>query len=250
MPYGLYVSAQGANAQTRRLEILANNLANVDTVGFKRDLAVFRAHYAEAVEQGLDTPGTGSINDLGGGVMVEQTQTDYSPGPLKRTMVPTDMAVDGEGFFMVRKDGEVFLTRAGNFRMTAAGELVTEQGYPVLNESGGPIAIEPANGPWELTPAGAIRQRGLVQNLAIVKPASLGDLVKTGENLFRPLAEPEPVAAEKRRVLGGYLEMSGVRPTMELMEIIEASRAAEANFSMMQTQDQMLSGLLNRVLRP
>ena len=249
MPYGLYLSAEGAHAQVSRLEVVANNLANVDTVGFKRDLAIFQARYAEAVEQGLDEAGSGSINDLSGGVMVEQTATDYSPGPLKRTMVPTDMAIDGEGFFLVQKGDDVLLTRAGNFQMTAAGSLVTQQGYPVLNDSGAPVAIEPANGPWELTPTGTIRQRGVAQNLAIVQPASLGDLVKIGENVFRPLAEPEPVAGDQRRVLGGYLEMSGVRPTTELMEMIEASRAVEINLSMMQTQDQMLSALVNRVLR-
>ncbi len=250
MPYGLYVSADGAHAQTRRLEVVANNLANVGTVGFKPDVAVFQARYAEAIQQGLDMPGSGSINDLGGGVMVQQTQTDYSAGPLKRTQAPTDMAIKGEGFFVVRKGDEDFLTRAGNFRMTGAGDLVTQQGYAVLNEAGVPIAVEPAKGPWELTSSGAIRQGALVQNLAIVKPESLGDLVKSGENLFRPLANPQPVAAERRCVLGGYLEMSGVRATTELMEMIEASRAAEANLNMMQTQDQMLAGLVNRVLRP
>ncbi|NUQ63603.1 MAG: flagellar basal-body rod protein FlgF [Pirellulales bacterium] len=250
MPYGLYISAEGAHAQSKRLEAVANNLANVDTVGFKRDLALFQARYAEAIEQGAGMPGNGSVDDLGGGVLVQQTQTDYSAGPLKRTMVPTDMAIEGDGFFMVQKDGEVFLTRAGDFQMTSDGQLTTQQGYPVLNDAGSPIEIEPANGPWELTPSGTIRQRGVVQNLAVVKPASLGDLVKTGENLFRPLAETEPVAAGQRHVVSGYLEASAVRPTTELMEMIEASRAVEINLSMMQTQDQMLSALVNRILRP
>ncbi|NLX95095.1 MAG: flagellar basal-body rod protein FlgF [Rhodopirellula sp.] len=250
MPYGLYLSAEGAHAQAKRLEVVANNLANVDTVGFKRELALFQARYAEAIERGSDTPGSGSIDDLGGGVIVRQTATDYSAGPLKRTMTPTDLAIDGDGFFMVQKDDEVLLTRAGNFQLTADGQLITQQGYPVLNETGSPITIEAANGPWDLSPSGAIRQRGVTQILGIVQPASLGDLAKAGENLFRPLADTEPVATERRHIVNGYLEASAVQPTTELMEMIEASRAVEINMSMMQTQDQMLSGLVNRVLRP
>jgi len=252
MPYGLYISAEGAHAQSTRLEVIANNLANVDTVGFKRELAVFQARYAEETERGQDYPGSGSINDLGGGVLVRQTKTDFSPGPLKHTGVPTDMAIQGEGFFLVEKDGESFLTRAGNFSINADGELVTQYGqrqYAVLTDAGTPVVIDPDNGPWQLMPSGAIRQAGTVQNLALVRPASLGDLVKTGENVFRPLADPQPLAANERSVAGGYLEMSGVQPTAEMIDLIEASRAVEANINMMQTQDEMLSGLVNRVMR-
>lgn len=248
MPYGLYLSAEGAHAQQKRLEVVANNLANVDTVGFKRDLAIFQARYAEATERGLDLPGSGSLNDQGGGILVQQTATDYSSGPLKRTEIPTDMAIEGDGYFVVQKNGESFLTRAGNFQLTSTGQLITQQGYPVLSQEGSPITIDPGS-PWELTGTGTVRQRGAAQNLALVQPASKGDLVKVGENLFRPLAETTEVPSGERRVASGYVEASGVKPTTELMEMIEATRAIEINLSMMQTQDQMLSGLVNRVLK-
>ncbi len=249
MPYGLYLSADGAHAQARRLEIIANNLANVDTVGFKRELAIFQARYAEETAQGLDFHGSGTINDTGGGTMLRQTKTDFSPGPMKRTGSVTDLAIDGPGFFVVRKGEESYLTRAGNFRLTARGELVTQQGYPVLSDSGAPVVLDPGAGPFEITPEGMLRQRGSAQTLALVQPRSLGDLVKSGENLFRPLADPPPVPEAQRRVAAGYLEMSGVRPTSEMVELIEASRAIEANLQMMQAQDQMLSGLVNRLMR-
>lgn len=249
MPYGLYLSAEGAQAQIQRLEVITNNLANVDTVGFKRQLAVMQARYAEATEQGEDVPGSGSINDVGGGIFVRETQTDFSPGPLKRTEAPTDFALEGDGFFAVEKDGQTFLTRAGNFRLTSSGELVTQQGYTVLADDGSPITIDPRLGPWEVSDDGQVRQGGNAQTLAIVQPNSLGDLVPTGENLFQALADPQPLAADQRQVLSGYLEMSGVRPTTEMVALIEASRAVEANVNLMQMQDQMLSGLVNRVMR-
>jgi len=249
MPYGLYLSADGAHAQSQRLEVLANNLANVDSVGFKRELAVFQARYAEEIARGGQAPGTGSLEDVGGGIFVRQTKTDFAPGPLKRTGIPSDVAIEGEGFFLVQKDDEQLLTRAGNFRLTERGELVTQQGYPVLSDGGTPIVIDPANGPWQLMPSGAIRQRGAVQSLAVVKAGSPGELVRVGENLFRPLATPEPVAASDRLVAGGYLELSAVQPISEMVSLIEASRAVEANLNMMRTQDQMIAGLVNRLMR-
>jgi flagellar basal-body rod protein FlgF/flagellar basal-body rod protein FlgG len=249
MPYGLYISAEGARAQSQRMEVIASNLANVDSPGFKRELAVFQARHAEAIEQGRDYPGSGSINDVGGGVMLRLTKTDFSPGPMKRTGAQADFAIQGRGFFVVQKDDQQYLTRAGNFQITAEGNLVTQQGYAVLSDGGSPIAIDPTAGPFEVTPAGAIRQGGSAQLLAVVQPASVGDLSKVGDNLFKPLAETQPVAETDRRVGWGYLEQSSVRPTTEMVQLIEAARAVESNVNMMKTQDQMLSQLIARVMR-
>ena len=252
MPYGLYISAEGANAQTKRLEVIANNLANVDTVGFKRELAVFRARYAEETERGEDYHGSGSINDIGGGVYVQQTETDFGGGPMKRTGQRTDLAIQGDGFFVVQKDEEYFLTRAGNLHVTERGELVTHSGnkrYAVVDDSLSPIVINPTNPDWEFTKTGQVRQGRAYQNLAIVQPDSLSDLAKHGANVFRPLGEYQPVSPADRDVAVGFLEGSGVQPTGEMIEMIEASRAVEANINMMKSQDEMLSGLINRVMR-
>ncbi len=249
MPYGLYLSAEGADAQARRMEVISNNLANVNTPGFKRDLAVFQARYAEATIQGLAQPGSGSINDIGGGIELVGTDTDFTSGPLKNTNIPTDFAVRGKGFFVVDRDGEQMLTRAGNFQLTSDGALVSQQGYPVLDSSSNPINIQPEQGPWRLSDDGSIHQAGSVQTLALVQPSSLDQLVKTGENLFRSLSETTPVEISSRRVAGGFLEQSGVSATLETMQLIEASRAFEANVAMIRHQDEMLGGLVNRVLR-
>ncbi len=250
MPYGLYLSAEGAFAQGKRLEVIANNLANVDTVGFKRELAVCQARYAEAVEQGLQSPESGAIEDIGGGMRVRETKTDYAIGPLKETGIPTDVAVKGpRGFFVVQKGDETFLTRAGNFQITSRGELTTQQGYPVLNEAGVPVRINPNDPTWQITASGAVRQAAGAQNLALVEPQSLEDLERVGENLFRPLSQPEPLAAAERSVAPGFLEGSAVKPATEMTALIEASRALEANVNLMKSQDEMLGGLINRLMR-
>jgi flagellar basal-body rod protein FlgF/flagellar basal-body rod protein FlgG len=233
------------------MEVLANNIANVDTAGFKRQLAIFQARFAEATERGLDYYGSRSINDLGGGVMVRETKTDYSPGAIKRTGLETDVAIDGDGFFQVQKGNRVYLTRAGAFELTAEGQLVTPDGYAVLSADGDPIAIGPELGPWRITDAGGIEQDGATINLGIVRPPSLDQLQHVGENLFALPAGVEATAVpdEERRVRSGFVEQSAVRATTEMMELIECSRAFEANTTMIKNQDQMLGNLVTRALR-
>jgi flagellar basal-body rod protein FlgF len=248
VPYGLYLSAEGAHAQTVRMETLANNLANIDTVAFKRDQALFQARLAEAMEQGIDDPGSGSINDLGGGVAVLGTVTDYSQAALKMTKAATDFAINGGGFFVVQRGNQQLLTRAGNFQVDIAGQLINADGLPVISDLNAPIVLDP-EAPWMATPDGGFAQNGDVYNMAMVRPRSLGDLVKVGDNLYRPLAPPIPIEPENRQVKQGFLESSNVSPTGEMVELIETSRAIEANIAMIRNQDELLNDLISQVLK-
>src|SRR5947207_15044099 len=99
MPYGMYISAEGAAAQAQRLEVIANNMANVDTAGFKQDVPTFQARFAEAIQRGTAQSGNKSVNDVGGGVKVIDTQTDFSAGIFKPTGNDLDFAINGKGFF-------------------------------------------------------------------------------------------------------------------------------------------------------
>ncbi len=248
MPYGLYLSAAGAEVQRQRLNVLSNNLANVNTTGFKRELAVLQSRAAEAIEQGTAHPGSGDLNDLGGGVEMPATLTDFSQGLMQQTSNATDLAIDGEGFFVVQGEQEPMLTRAGDFTLDATGRLVTQGGQPVLSEEGGPILVDPRV-PIEISPLGVVRQNDLAIPLAVVKPHSPADLVKMGENQFRALAEVAPVPLAERNVRQFTLERSTVRPTIEMVNLIETSRAYETNIRMIQHQDEMSSQLLSRVLK-
>ena len=247
MPYGLYIAAEGASAQSRRLEVIANNLANVDTTGFKRDVTLLQARNAEAIVQGEDFPGSGSINDIGGGVLVEATATDFSPGGYQQTNRASDFAIRGEGYFVVQRDGQPMLTRAGNFNFMADGTLVTDQGLPVLDTEGVKVAIDP-NQPWWLSEQGEILQDGARIPLALVRPQQPGDLMKAGGNLFQPLAPTVPLPPEYRHVESGTLETSGVNPVAEMMDMISTSRAFESNVQLIRNHDHMLGNLISRVL--
>lgn len=248
MPFGMYISAEGAQVQAQRLQVIANNLANVETPGFKRDVAMFQSRFAEAIQQGDDYPGSRRENDLGGGVKIIDTATDFSGSTLRQTEILTDFAVNGDGFFQVRgDDGGVYLTRAGNFTLDAQGRLLTQSGLPVLDDGGSDITID-GSLPWEVHAGGQIVQNGATTGIGLVRPQSLGDLVKVGSNMFRSLGPTTPVAAEQRDIRQGYVEQSGAHSTQEMMAMIETSRAFEANTKLIQYQDTMIGGLINRVL--
>jgi flagellar basal body rod protein FlgG len=150
----------------------------------------------------------------------------------------------------VDNDGQQLLTRAGNFQVDAEGMLVTQQGYRVLSAAGTPIQID-----LTIPTKPVLREDGTLYHgaggelLALKKPQSLGDLARVGENLFRPLAPVEELADGQRHVKQGFLEMSDVRPTSTMMELIETSRMYETNIRMIQNHDQTTGSLISRVLR-
>jgi len=250
MYYGLYMSAAGAYAQNQKVEVLSNNLANGDTVGFKRELALLEARDSEAIERGLAYRGSREIEDVGGGVWMNATHTDFSTGTLRLTGMPTDFAIESPSdFFLVQRGNQQLLTRAGNFQLAADGSLVTQQGDAVLSSDGDPIQLDPTL-PSRHVPGGAIEQAGNRIELALVRPASTTALEKVGENYFSAdRREVPPVAAEERHVRGGYIELSAVNPVEEMVDLITASRAYEANVRLIQQHDTATSQLISRVLR-
>lgn len=248
MLYGLYTSASGADTQARRMEVLSHNMANVDTIGFKEELAVIQARDSRAIRDGLDVSGRGGLNDLGSGTSLVETVTNWADGSYKETGNALDLAIRGEGFFVVEKDGEQLLTRAGDFHVSEDGRLTTQQGYAVLADGGSPMVIDPSLPPV-IDEQGFVSFWGGRELLSVVKPKSLGDLVRVGENLFKPLTAVESIDPAERKIESGFLETSGVDATSMMMELIETSRMYEANVRMIQNQDQTASSLINRILK-
>jgi flagellar basal-body rod protein FlgF/flagellar basal-body rod protein FlgG len=248
MNYGLYMSAAGAYSQSRRMEVLAHNMSNANTPGFKEELAIVQARHSRAVELGKSIPGDRSVNDLGSGVSLVETMTDFGSGPVKSTNRKLDVAIEGDGFFVVQKDGESFLTRAGNFHVDNTGRMRTAQGYTVMSRDNTPIMLDPT-GPREIHEDGFIPTSGGGAWLGIVRPASHRDLARAGENLFRPLGPVESIDYAERSVKSGMLEYSDVRPAAAMVDMIESSRAYESNIKMIQNQDELTGSLIGRLLR-
>jgi len=249
MPYGVYLSASGANAQSHRLQVLSNNLANVNTAGFKPEHAVLQARFAEMIERGEVSPGLGGIDEVGGGVTIQPAVTSFDVGALRKTGNDTDFAIqEPDAFFVVERDGERLLTRSGNFMFDSSGKMITQSGETVLNSNGNPIRIAPEL-PYQVQAGGRIAQGAEVAELMLAKPKSFGDLSHAGGNLFRPLAAFDLATAADRPVTSGMLESSAVSPTGAMMELIDASRAYEANVRMIQNQDSVVGSLISRVLQ-
>jgi len=246
----MYISAEGAAVQAQRLEVIANNLANVDTPGFKQDVPTFMARFSEAIQKGQAHSGDQSINDIGGGVKIMNVATDYSTGELKRTGNDLDVAITGKGFFHVKgDDGKQYLTRAGDFSMDTEGHIVTQNGHrPVLDQAGGEIQLAP-NVPWTMSADGFINQAGTIRALGMSQPDSLDQMVKVGNNLFKPTGTIKPLELSERNVRQGFLETSGASPVRQMMAMIETTRAFEANSRMIQNQDSMMGSLISRVLQ-
>ena len=139
------------------------------------------------------------------------------------------------------------LTRAGDFLFNSKGELVNQNGNPVLSTDGSQIRID-GNLPFEVGPEGRIQQGGNQWELMLAKPKNLGDLSHVGGSLFKPLAEFDLVPRGERKVVAGMLEHSAVSPTSAMMELIETSRAYEANVRMIQNQDTVMGTLISRML--
>ncbi|MCG8652854.1 MAG: flagellar hook basal-body protein [Pirellulales bacterium] len=249
MPYGVYLSATGAHAQSRRMEILSNNLANVNTPGYKPQHAIMQARFAELIEQGQVVPGLGGADDIGGGVTIRPTETQFAAGPIKSTGRQTDFAIhDDDSFFVVQRGEEQFLTRAGAFLFDSRGQLVNQNGDQVLGIDGRPVQIEPGV-PYVVSSQGQIQQGAVNWDLMLARPKSFGDLSHVGGNQFKPLAEFDLVDRGQRNVVAGMLEQSAVSPTKAMMELIETSRAYEANVRMIQNQDSVMGSLISRVLQ-
>lgn len=248
MPYGVYLSAAGANAQDHRMKTLSNNLANVDTPGFKPQQTILQSRFAELIEQGQVPAGLGGADDIGGGVTIQKAATEFSKGAMRVTGRETDFAIhDDDSFFVVQRGEDQFLTRAGDFLFDSQGRMVTQAGEQVLASNGQPLQIEPGV-PYEIATGGRIRQNGTQWDLMLAKPKSFGDLSHAGANMFKPLAEFDLVAPRERKVVAGSLEQSAVSPTMAMMELIETSRAYEANVRLIQHQDSVMGSLISRVL--
>ncbi|TWU59840.1 Flagellar basal-body rod protein FlgG [Rubripirellula tenax] len=249
MPYGVYLSAAGAHAQSHRMQVLSNNLANVATTGFKPEETVLQARFSEMIEGGQVAPGLGGADDIGGGVTIQPSATQFAVGPMKKTGRDLDFAInDEESFFVLKRGDEQLLTRAGDFLFDSRGQMINTSGEQVLATDGSPIQIQPGV-PVEVAAGGRIRQAGTTWELMVAKPKSMGDVSHLGGNQFKPLAPFDLVGGGDRQVVAGMLEQSAVSPTGAMMELIETSRVYEANVKMIQNQDSVMGSLISRVLQ-
>lgn len=253
MVYGAYLSAGGLMVNQYRMEVLANNLANAETAGFKQDLTVVRERRAEAAARmaGLEASAPW-LQDMTGGSLVAPTVTSFEPGSIETTGRPLDVALTGDGFFRVAgPNGQERYTRDGRFTVNEAGELVTVAGsHEVLDDSGSPIVV-PANARERVRiDAGGQVMSGdtRLAALGIVNFADQSLLRKTGGNLIESLGA-KPTAMDDAALQVGAVEQSNVEPTQAMVAMIEVSRAYQMNATLIGLADSTLARAVSDIGR-
>lgn len=263
---GIYTALSGALAQTTKIDTIANNIANVNTTGFKKDQQTF-SEYLTAFEkepQVIQVPrvpaGIESFYDTNGGdksfVDAAGTYTNFEQGSLRNTGGKLDVAIDGAGFFEVSTPSGVRLTRAGNFTVDGDGQLVTKDGHAVLLEGENLASPEERTVRFSGKAQVSISDAGEVFDgdqklgkLSLVNVKNPESLQKVGNNYFgfKSNMAPEISSVQVPSLKQGFIETSNVNIVNEMTEMITAQRVFEGTQKAIHAYDQMADKLINVV---
>lgn len=245
MDNALYVGLSNQMVLKRQLDIVANNIANADTTGFKFESLMTK-----------EVPGSPAFT-LGGPrpvkfVGADGVARDFGQGTLRRTDAVLDVGIEGQGFLKVTtKDGDRY-TRDGHLRTDATGLLTTQSGDPVADDGGGTITIDPQKpGEISITADGVISQgKERIGKIGVYKFDSLSALEKTGDNYYQNASNQTATVATDAKLRQGMLESSNVNPILQITKMIEVSRAYEQVTQMMSAESDLSRNSVARLGKP
>lgn len=230
MQDSLYVALSSQLALEKRLSTIADNVANMSTVGFRATGVKF-----EDLISGL---GSKSVSFASSG----DTYLSGAAGSLRETGNPFDFAIQGDAWFAIETPAGMVMTRDGRFTMLETGDLVTHQGFPVLDAGGAPLQLDPMNGPPDAGADGMLRQNGNIVGAIGLFTFNPGqNFVRYGNSGIVPAGEPEPVV--DRIDVGltqGFLEESNVNPVLEMSRLIMVQRAFESSAALISDAETSL----------
>ena len=243
MENAAYIGLSRQMTLRRELDIVANNVANADTTGFKVEQLMVGTEVGQRARNDTIRPSASFVLDKGVG-------RDFGQGPLKQTGRELDFGIEGEGaFFTVQTPTGPAYTRDGGFTTNAEGVLTTKQGLSVLGD-GGPITLDPERGPVTVGPDGTISQEGQpVGRLTVVRFDALSVLQKSGDGLYRNASNAQPMDATDAQVRQGMLEGSNVNTLVEITNLIEISRAYERVTKMIENANDLSRRSVERLGR-
>lgn len=239
MLYGLYTSGNGMRMQMRRQEVISNNLANSSTTGFKRNLFNVKEMGSENEFMGRAVSQKNSSNSQFGGPEILSTRVSFEQGNLVNTENNLDLAIEGEGFFKLKNpiNGDLFYSRNGHFAANKEGQLVhADNGFLVLDQSDNPIPLNDING----SIADAVKVVNFKDLSALQKQE--GTMFSLNKSKSGELQTELPVASAVQQ---GFLEESNTNSINEMVSMIEAHRAYQANASNLKQQDDNLGSLIS-----
>jgi flagellar basal body rod protein FlgG len=252
MIYGLYLSATGIITNSHQQDVIANNLANAETGGFKRELALTEQRRVES--QAMHAAGRGGRNPLldniGGGQLLAPSWFDHTQGSLATSSNNFDTAMQGTGFLAVQDKGQLRLTRNGALTLDKDGRLITSAGQQVLDANKEPIRLD-MNGRKQadltIGTDGSIAVQGeetVLARIGLFEPTDVQSVKPVGGNMFAPTGGTQLVTA-KGLLRSSMTETSNVDPATEMTRLMETQRLLEANANMIKMQDQTLGRAVN-----
>lgn len=216
----------------REMNVIANNIANSATTGYRQEGLIFSEHVKSSPDGRSLSMGNGNVRN-----------TSFLQGALTQTAGTFDFAIEGDGFFLIETPAGERLTRAGSFSANAEGDLVTPDGLRVLDAGGAPLFVPPDAGPIAVSADGTISADGrLLGQIALVLPVDARAMTREDGVLFVAEAGFEP--AENARVLQGFLESSNVDPVTAIARMIEVQRAYEMGQSFLDSENQRVRDAL------
>jgi flagellar basal-body rod protein FlgF len=243
MDNSLLISLSQQLAAYRSMDVIANNIANVSTPGFKRESAKFEEYITTlpAVEGQSGPQQVSFVKDAG-------IVRDVSQGGIQHTGAPLDIAINGKGFFVIATPAGERYTRDGHFSLDAEGRIVTSDGHAVQGE-GGAITVNPADGEIHIAKDGTISSvvNGAANQLGKLRLAAFADeaaLVKEGANLY---STTQAATVATGAVQQGALESSNVQPVVEIAKMIEVMRAYEATATLSKSQEDLTRQAISRL---
>lgn len=242
MDNSLLVSLSQQLASFRAMDVIANNIANVSTPGFKREAAKFEEYVAQVrpAEGQTGMQSVSFVKDAG-------ILRDLSQGNMTVTDAPYDLAINGKGYFVIQTPQGERYTRDGHFSLDQNGQVVTSNGHAVMGD-GGAITVTPDDGNIQFGADGTVSGRtGQLGKLRVVDFANPRLLVKEGANLYSAPPGQPATAAQGVQVAQGMLEGSNVAPVIEISHMIEVMRAYEATASLTKSQEDLLRQAIDRL---
>ncbi|MDI1363826.1 MAG: flagellar basal-body rod protein FlgF [bacterium] len=241
MDNALYVGLSRQMTLRRELDIVANNIANANTTGFKTEDLMVRT---EAAKPAKTIGGSNPVKF----VLDDGVTRDFTQGAMTKTGGDFDVAIEGKGFFKIQTAGGERYTRDGRFTTNPEGKLVTQLGAPVLDEGGSEILIDPKQGPVTIGTDGIVSQGALsVGKIGVVRPDDLSSLSKDGDNLYRNTSNTTLQPATDAVVHQGMLEASNVQSVVQITKLIEVQRAYESMAKMMDNTAELTRSAVERL---
>jgi len=230
-----YATLMRQSGLRSELEVVANNLANLSTSGYRREGVIFSEHVAA----------TGSRDLSLSMARAEGRIIDRSQGPLTRTGGDFAFAIEGQGYFLIETPDGERLTRAGAFQPGPTSELVTPDGYRLLDAGGAPVFIPPDAEQVKLAPDGTLSANGReLTRIGLYQPPDGASMTREAGLRFDPGGAPEPLEGDAAKMVQGFLEDSNVDAILEVARMIEVQRAYERGQKLMSSDHEMLRSMI------